>query len=74
VLRCLQETLSWPEKAAKEKVAVDPRLALRDRLRGGNHPLDVAVIGDAVEADRQRPDVLLDLSARLGLHEGILAS
>ena len=73
----IREThFSWPEKAAsrKSRSPVEPGLAVRDRFGGGNHSLDVAVIGDAVEADREGANVLLDLSARLRLHEGILAS
>ena len=58
----------------EEQVPVEDGLARCYCLGRGNHSLDVAVIRDAVEADCERPDVLLDVSARLTLHEGILAS
>ena len=73
----IREThFSWPENTAsrKSRSASRPASPCRDGLGGRNHPLDVAVIGDAVEADREGPDVLLDPSARFGLHEGILAA
>jgi hypothetical protein len=63
------------ERREQEKqILVEAGFVAGNGLRGGNHSLDVAVIGDAVESDRERPDILLDLSARLTLHEGILAS
>jgi hypothetical protein len=55
--------LTGEDGEKEDQVGVDIRPAVRDAFRGRNGAPHVPVIGDSVEADGERTDVLRDLLA-----------